>query len=84
MDASQPVANVIHQFSDLDTLIVKKVDFVAFIATVINCTAQVSKKLENISAAEKFLGLRDLTAEALHGLLLPGNVLQSQDPSEPV
>jgi hypothetical protein len=59
VDASQPVANVIHQSSDLDTRIVKKVDFVAFIAMVINCTAQVSKNLENISAAEKSLGLLD-------------------------
>ena len=31
VDAPQPVANVVCQSSDLDTLIVKKVDFVAFI-----------------------------------------------------
>ena len=41
VDAPQPVANVVRQSSDLDTLIVKKMDLVAFIATVINCTAQV-------------------------------------------
>ena len=33
-----------NQLIVLDTLIVKKVDFVPFIATVLNCTAQVSKK----------------------------------------
>jgi hypothetical protein len=69
VDASQPVANIIRQSSDLYTLIVKKMDFVAFIATVINCV---------ISLAENFLGLQDLMTEALQGLLLPENVLPSQ------
>ena len=40
VDAPQPVVNVVRQSSDLDTLVVKKVDFVAFITTVINFTAQ--------------------------------------------
>lgn len=70
-DAPQPVRNVIRHSSDLDTLLVKKVDFGAFIATVINCTTHVSKKLDIISASDKFLSLQDLKAE---GLLLPGNV----------
>jgi hypothetical protein len=68
----QSVASVLSKLGDLDTLIVKKVDFVAFIATVINCTAQVSERsklLEMISAAETFLGLQDFTAEALQVLL---------------
>ena len=73
-----------NQLQTLNTLIVKKVYFVAFIATVINCNAQVSKKLDIISAADKFLGLQDLMAEALQGLLSPGYVPPSQDPSEPV
>lgn len=62
--------------------------FVPFIATVINCTGHMSKNSRKldiiISAAEKFLGLQDLTAEALQGLLSPGNVQPSQDPSGPV
>lgn len=88
VDALQPVASVLSQSGDLDTLIVKKVDFVAFIATVINCTAQVSKKSKKmdiiISAANMFLGLQDFTAEALQGLLSLGNVPPSQEASEPV
>jgi hypothetical protein len=39
---NQQVADVIRQSSDLDTLIVKNVDLVTFIVTVINCTAKVS------------------------------------------
>ena len=68
VDALQPVDSVLIHLGDLDTLIVKKVDFVAFITTVINCTAQVSKNSKKqdtiISAAEKFLGLQDFNAEA--------------------
>lgn len=83
VDALQPVASVFTQSSDLDILIVKKVDFVAFIATVINCTAQVSNKSKNLdiikSAANKFLRLQDFTAEALQGLLSLGNVPPSQE-----
>ena len=88
VDAPQPVANGIPQSSYLDTFSVKKVDFVAFIASVINRTAQMSKKPEQldiiIAAAKKFLGLQDFPAEALQGLLSPENVPPSQDPSEPV
>lgn len=88
VDAPQPVANGIPQSSYLDTFSVKKVDFVAFIASVINCTAQLSKKPKQldiiIAAAERFLGLQDIPAEALQGLLSPENVPPSQDPSEPV
>lgn len=45
VDAWQPVEiqNVIHQLKDTDTLIVKKVDFVEFIAQVINCTVRKSR-----------------------------------------
>ena len=60
-DTPQPVVNVFCQTKY--TLCVKKVDFVAFIATVINCTAQVSKKLKKldiiVAEAEKCLGLKD-------------------------
>lgn len=58
---------------DPDTLILKKVDFDAFIVQVINCTAQTNKKSKKldiiVSAAERFLGLQELTAEALQGIL---------------
>ena len=58
VDAPQLVAIVFLQSSDLDTLIVKKVDFVTFIATVINYTAHVSKKSKKLDliiyAQEKF------------------------------
>lgn len=84
VEAGQPVANVLSQLSDLDTLNVK-VDFVAFIATVINCTAQMSMKSNNldiiISAAEKFLGLQDCrstarTIVAMKSLTLAGGFLR--------
>ena len=68
---------------DLDTLILK-MDFGTLKATVIHCTAQVSKKYKNlgiISAAEKFLGLKDFTTEVLQGLRI---VPPSQEASEPV
>lgn len=58
---------------DPDTLILKKVDVDAFIVQVINCTAQTNKKSKKldiiVSAAERFLGLQELTAEALQGTL---------------
>ena len=44
VDEPQPVVNVICQSSDLETLIVEKVVFVAFRATVINCQS-IQKKL---------------------------------------
>jgi hypothetical protein len=67
VDASQPVLNVCCQSKDI--LCDKKVDFVAFIATVINCTAQVSKRSKklDIIVAEKLLGLKDFTSEDLRG-----------------
>lgn len=45
VDAQKPIEiqNVIHQLKDTDTLIVKKVDFVEFIAQVINCTVRKSR-----------------------------------------
>ena len=58
---------------------VKKVDFVAFIATVVNCTAQVSKKSKKLDvvvvAAEKFLGLKDFTLQ---------EVLAREDPTSQI
>lgn len=54
-------------------LIVRKVDFMVFIAHVINCTAQTnkeSKKLDiKVSATERFLGFQDFTAETLQRIL---------------
>ncbi|KAK6328805.1 hypothetical protein J4Q44_G00007830 [Coregonus suidteri] len=73
VDRPQPVLNVCCQSKD--TLCVKKVDFVVIFATVINCTAQFSKKSKKldiiVAAAEKFLGLKDFTSEDLQGVLSP-------------
>lgn len=53
--------NVPRQSRAPDILLVERVDFVAFIAMVMNFTAQTTKKSEKIgiivSAAERFLGL---------------------------
>lgn len=50
------------QLREADMLIVKKVDFVAFVAHVNNCTAQLNKKSTKlaiiVSTAEKLLGLQ--------------------------
>ena len=66
---------ITHESQIVFTICVKKVDFVAFIATVINCTAQVSKKSKKldiiVAAAEKSLGFKDLTSKDLQGLLAP-------------
>ena len=60
MNGAQGVAGVAFHQQDPDILKVKKVDFVAFIAMVINSTAKVerrSRKIEIIvEAAERFLG----------------------------
>lgn len=48
-----------------ETMIVSKVNFLLFIAEVINCTAQTEKKTAKIQiivkAAERFLGVKDIT-----------------------
>lgn len=49
-----------------DTLVVKKVDRLAFIAMSITCTAGVERSIIIVSAAERFLGMKDVW---LHGLL---------------
>lgn len=47
-------------------LIVKKVEYAAFIVHVINCTSQTNKKSKKlaiiVSAVERFLALQDFTA----------------------
>lgn len=67
LDAPQSMVKVC-QLREPDMQYVKKVDFVAFIATVINCTAQVatkSKKLDIIVAAVgKYLRLQEFTGRA--------------------
>jgi hypothetical protein len=49
------------------------VDFVAFIAMVINGTAKVERRSRKIdimvNAAERLQGLKDFSAEELHGIL---------------
>lgn len=59
------------------------VDFLAFIAMVIDCSAGLDKNSRKIdiiiSAAKRFLGLKDVTGEGLHGILT-GAVLSSQFP----
>jgi hypothetical protein len=64
VDTPQPVVNVCCQTKD--TQCIKNMDFVAFIATVINCTAQVSKKSKKldviVAATERFLALMDFTS----------------------
>lgn len=58
------------QTRETDTLWVKKVDFGAFIATVLYCMAQITKKLDIIvAAAEKYLVLQEFTAEDIQGVL---------------
>jgi hypothetical protein len=48
-----------------------KVGFLLFIAMVINCTAEMERRSQKIDvvAAEKYLGVRDLTSEELQGVL---------------
>lgn len=68
VDAPQPMVNVC-QPGEPDMLLIKKVDFVAPIATAINCTAQVarkSKKLDIIVAvAGKYSKLQEFTGEGI-------------------
>lgn len=70
---SLKAAGVAVQRQNPDMLKVQKVDFVAFIAMVINGTAKVERKSWKIDivvdAAECFLGLKDFLAEELHGVL---------------
>ena len=72
------------QASQLAVLFVKKVDTIAFIATVINYTAQVSKKLKKldiiVAAAYKYLGLQEFTAEDLQRVLAMEDVPPYQAP----
>ena len=50
----------------------RKIGFLAFIAMVIHCTAGMECKLQKIevvvAAAERYLGVRDLTSEELQGV----------------
>ena len=68
---SLQAAGVAFHQQDPDILKVKKVDFVAFIAMVINGTAKVGIRSRNVDiivdAAERFLGLKDFLVEELHG-----------------
>lgn len=72
----------IRKVQDPDTLVVKKVDILSFIAMALNCTAgvaKISRKINiNLSAAERFLGMKDETGEEQHGILNGAAVLSSQ------
>ena len=72
----------IRKVQDPDTLVEQKVDILSFIAKVINCTAGVAKNSRKInislSAAERFLGMKDETGEELHGILNGAEVPSSQ------
>lgn len=48
MDTPQPAESVVHQLRDPEVLKVKKLNFVAFIAQVINCTSKTKKKLKTL------------------------------------
>ena len=65
MSSSRPVQ------SDPNSLCISKVGILAFIAMVINCTAQMERRSQKIDlvAAETFLGVRDFSAEDLQGVL---------------
>ena len=68
-------------------LILNKVDFVEFIAHVINNTSQTNKKSKElaipVSAAERFLGLQDFTPKTFQGILSE-DTLPSQAPEHVV
>lgn len=86
VDAPVPIVNRPREPKEPDMLYVKEVDFVAFIATVINCPAQLerkSKKLDIIvAAAGKYPGLQEFTAD-LEGLFATEDAPPFQAP-EPV
>lgn len=64
---------VVNHQQDLENLHVKKVDFVSFIAMVVNGTAQVEKKSRKIDfivyAAELLLGLKYFISGELYDLV---------------
>lgn len=62
---------------------VDKVKFVAFLAEIINCSAQTSSKTERIKiiikAAQKYIGMGEITIESINDILLAGvDVEESQ------
>ena len=61
-----------------------KVGLLAFIAMVINCTAEMERKSQKIdvmvAAAEKYLGVRGFTAEELQGVLNESPVVPGRRP----
>lgn len=63
--------SAIRKVQDPGTFVLKKVDFGAFIAMVRNRTAGVDKNSRKInvivSAAERFLRMKDVMGEELHG-----------------
>ena len=52
----------------------ENVKFVAFLAEVINCSAQTSSKTERIKiiirAAQKYIGMGEITIESINDILL--------------
>lgn len=56
-----------------ETLVVKRVDFLAFMCHILNMSEQVKKKSARIEmvvrAAKEFMGIMEVTGEMLHGML---------------
>lgn len=75
LDAPQPAESVVHPLRDPEVLIVKKVDFVVFIAQVINCTSQTNKKSNKlyiiVNAAKMFLDLLKNSCECCLKMQIP-------------
>lgn len=66
-----------------NTLIVDKKSFLAFICKVVNVATKQERKSDRIKtvveAAEEFLGIKDLRAEDIHGMLKTNNDGGSQN-----
>ena len=67
-------------------MLVNKKSFVAFICKVVNVAVWLEKKSDRIKivveAAEEFLGIKDLKAKDIHGMLrTSGFLYDSIDPS---
>lgn len=69
-----PAQNVVHKCFKVNetTLIVGKKIFIAFMAEVINCTAQTDSRTARIKiilkAAEKYLGEEGLTTDSINDM----------------
>ena len=71
---------------DDSILVVKKVNFMAFICHTINVAAQLKKKSDRIKtivqAAGTFLNIRDIKADQIHALLATNEVGETDNQDE--